>query len=123
MMEGFTLVTSVAILLEGLVEYAKTVIDLFEKGERKTAIIQAFTIVGGILLALIFNLSLFHSLNMVVDPLADHILTGIVISRGSNYVSDLIGRIAGQKVVAIDSVGSETTVQDGSSDNEDGSLG
>ena len=43
--------------------------------------------------AFLFGLHLFEALNIVVDPIADTILTGVIISRGSNYVSDLIKKL------------------------------
>ena len=66
------IIIAVAILIEGLVEYGKNIADMFYGGENKTAITQ------------------IHYIGMV--------LTGIVMSRGSNYVSDLIGKI-GQTTV------------------------
>ena len=81
------LIIAVAILIEGLVEYGKNITEMFYGGEKKTAITQMVTIVVGIgLLGLTVN----HYIGMV--------LTGIVMSRGSNYVSDLIGKI-GQTTV------------------------
>ena len=34
---------------------------------------------------------------LVLDPTLDMVLTGILFSRGSNYISDLISRLIGEK--------------------------
>lgn len=90
----FALIIAVAILIEALVEYGKTIADVFETGDKKTAITQLITIVLGILIAFAFNANAFEILKMPVNPTVGTILTGIIISRGSNYVSDLLSRIA-----------------------------
>lgn len=56
------------------------------------------TIVVGIGLAFAFNADMFIPLGLTVNHYIGMVLTGIVMSRGSNYVSDLIGKI-GQTTV------------------------
>lgn len=92
------LILAVAVLIEGLVEYGKTIVDMFETGERKTAITQLITIILGILIAFAFNANAFAVLGIAVNPIIGTLLTGIVISRGSNYASDLLARIANPPV-------------------------
>ena len=91
---NIALIASVAILIEGLVEYGKTIVDAFTTGEKKTAITQLITIVIGILLAFAFNADMFIPIGIEVNHTIGMILTGIVMSRGSNYVSDLLNRIS-----------------------------
>lgn len=95
---NIAVIIAVAILIEGLVEYGKNIIDMFYGGEKKTAIIQMVTIVVGIALAFAFGANMFVPLGLTVNHYIGMVLTGIVMSRGSNYVSDLIGRI-GQTTV------------------------
>ena len=45
-----------------------------------------------------FGANAFEALGMVVNPMIGVFLTGIVISRGSNYASDLLHRIANPSV-------------------------
>lgn len=90
---NIALIASVAILIEGLVEYGKTIMDTFETGEKKTAITQLITIIVGILLAFAFQADMFIPIGIAVNHTIGMILTGIVMSRGSNYVSDLLKRI------------------------------
>ena len=98
-MKMIALIIMVAVLLEGLVEYAKTVMKMVEDQEYKTAITQGITVMVGVLFAFIFHLHLFNSAltevyeGLLINPVIDQILTGIIISRGSNYASDFISKL------------------------------
>lgn len=91
-------IITVAVLIEGLVEYGKTIADMIESGDKKTAVTQFITIIVGILLMFAFDKDLFAVIGMPVNHYIGIVLTGIIASRGSNYVSDLIGQL-GQKTV------------------------
>lgn len=95
---NITLIVAVAVLIEGLVEYGKTIADMFDSGEKRVALIQVITIVIGVGLAFAFDADMFIPLGLTVNHYIGMVLTGIVMSRGSNYVSDLIGKI-GQTTV------------------------
>lgn len=95
---NITVIIAVAVLIEGFVEYGKNIANMFYDGDKKTAITQIVTIVVGIALAFAFNANMFVPLGLTVNNYVGMILTGIVMSRGSNYVSDLITKI-GQKSV------------------------
>lgn len=90
---NIAVIIAVAILIEGLVEYGKTIADTFEDGEKRTALIQVITIVIGVGLAFAFDADMFVPLGLTVNHYIGMVLTGIVMSRGSNYVSDLVGKI------------------------------
>ena len=98
-MKTIALIIMVAIVLEALIEYFKTVVHMVEVKEYKTAITQAITIALGIFLAFAFHLQLFNGAmseiyeGLSVNATLDMILTGILFSRGSNYFSDLIGKL------------------------------
>lgn len=102
-MKTIALIIMVAIVLEALVEYAKTVMYMFEEYEYKTAITQLVTIVVGVGLAFGFHTQLFNAglseiyEGLHINPILDMVLTGILFSRGSNYFSDLIGKLTGKK--------------------------
>ena len=88
------LIILAAIVTEALVEYFKTIKKMIEKGDFKTAITQGFTIILGIVLAFFFKAQLFNGVcGIDVNPVFDMILTGILFSRGSNFISDFIGKI------------------------------
>ena len=93
-----TTIIAIAVLLEGLVEYGKTIQNAYETGEKKTAITQMITIVGGVLLAFAFRLNVFVPLGIDVNQYIGIGITGIIISRGSNYASDLIGKLTKKTV-------------------------
>lgn len=101
-MKTIALIIMVAVVLEALVEYAKTIMYMFEEYEYKTAITQLITIIVGIGLAFGFHTQLFNAgLSEVyeglhINPVLDMILTGILFSRGSNYFSDLISKLTGK---------------------------
>jgi len=98
-MKTIALIIMVAIVLEALIEYFKTVMHMVEAKEYKTAVTQAITIALGIFLAFAFRLQLFNGAmtefypELGLNASLDMILTGILFSRGSNYFSDLIGRL------------------------------
>ncbi|MFM1580740.1 hypothetical protein ABGF48_00800 [Helcococcus bovis] len=83
-MENILLIVSVAILIEALVTYIKEIV--------KTPVLLG-TVAIGIVIAFLFNATLFTTLGMQVNKIADIILTGIVASRGSNYLYDLVGKL------------------------------
>ena len=78
---------------EALVEYAKSVYDFFENKEFKKGITQLITILLGVVLAYAFNIDIFAVLGITVNATVGTLLSGVIISRGANYVSDLIGNL------------------------------
>ena len=110
-MKTIALIIMVAIVLEALVEYVKTIDSMVVSRAYKTAITQGITIILGIGLAFIFHLQLFNGamseiyIGLKINPTIDMILTGILFSRGSNYFSDLIGKL--QKPSTIELGGTE----------------
>ncbi len=94
----FGIIIAAAVLVEGLIQYGKTIAQAFETGEKKTGITQLISIIIGVLIAFAFGANAFEALGMVVNPMIGILLTGIVISRGSNYASDLLKRIANPTV-------------------------
>ena len=110
-MKTIALIIMVAIVLEGLVEYGKTIDRMVVARDYKTAITQGITIVLGIALAFIFHLQLFNEgmseiyKDLAINPTIDMILTGILFSRGSNYFSDLISKL--QKPSTVELSGTE----------------
>ena len=94
----FGAIIAAAVFVEGLIQYGKTIAQAFETGEKKTGITQLISIIIGILIAFAFGANAFEALGMAVNPAIGTFLTGIVISRGSNYASDLLKRIANPNV-------------------------
>lgn len=86
-MENIALIIIAAILVEALVEYGQTI---------AAEPILIATLVVGVVISFIFGVTLFQSLGYAIHPVADTVLSGVIISRGSNYVYDLIGRFTNQ---------------------------
>lgn len=110
-MKTIALIIMVAIVLEALVEYVKTIDSMVVSRAYKTAITQGITIILGIGLAFVFHLQLFNGAmseiyeGLKINPTVDMILTGILFSRGSNYFSDLISKL--QKPSTVELSGTE----------------
>lgn len=107
-MESIAFLLMACIVVEALIEYYKTIYKMVENKDYKTAITQGVTIAFGVLAAFWFNLHLFNGVlsgiyeelkTNPINPTIDIILTGILISRGSNYFSDLISKLTGKKDV------------------------
>ncbi len=98
-MKSIALIIMVSVILEALVEYAKTIGNLVEEGEHKTAITQGITICLGVGLSFAFGTHLFNGClsevysGLHINDSLDLILTGILFSRGSNYFSDFVGKL------------------------------
>lgn len=78
-----------AVLVEGIITYFN---EFFVSGDAPWQMI--FSLVLGIVVAIAYKFDLPKYLNMESNiPYVGCVLTGILISRGSNYVYDLITRI------------------------------
>lgn len=100
MAASFFAVLAIAITVEGITEYLKTV---FPGMEHKTTIIYAITAALGIAAAISFDADLFAAFGITSRiPYFGTVLTGIACSRGSNYVYDLLKKLTGAKQDADD---------------------
>ena len=85
-MDNLIVIFISAILVEALIEYVKQI--------RETPTLIASILIG-IVITFIFNATLFNNLGFEINVIIDKVLTGIIISRGSNYVYDLVGKLTG----------------------------
>ena len=121
-MKMIALILMVSIVLEALVEYAKTIDAMIVSKAYKTAITQAITIMPGIGLAFIFKVQLFDGAlsefyeGLSINPTIDMILTGILFSRGSNFFSDLVSKL--QKPNTVEMIGNEFIGEDENLDED-----
>ena len=89
-MEITTLII-VAILVEAIWENIKTIWD------GKLNVNRIGSIVLAILICILTKLDLFAIVGIYLSvPVIAYILTGIIVSRGANFVNDLFGRIRGE---------------------------
>lgn len=93
-MEGITLIIVLAIITEALVEYGKSIGKAFAGNDIKTAITQLVAIAVSVLLCFAAGADLFQVVGITFAwPWIGVVLTGILGSRGANYLSDLIAKI------------------------------
>lgn len=128
-MKTVALIIMVAIVLEALIEYVKTIANMVENKEYKTAITQGISIVLGIGLAFLFNLHLFNDAmsefyeGLFINPTIDTILTGILFSRGANYFSDLVTKMTEpSKIVHPDDLVYDVSAPNAVLSSEDGEV-
>lgn len=88
-----TIIIALAIVSEAIIEYVKTIIKMAEDGEKKTAITQCVAIILCVSLAFAFGANMFDVVGISVNTIVGTLLTGIIASRGSNYIHDFLKRI------------------------------
>ena len=97
-MTGIVLILVLAIIIEAFVEYGKNIGKAFVIGEWKTAVTQLVAGALGVMICLATGADLFAEIGVVFAvPWLGVVLTGILISRGANYVSDFVKRLQGVK--------------------------
>ena len=93
-MEGIALVIVLAVTVEAMVEYVKSICAAFAGVGAKAAVLQLSAVAVSVLLCLASGADLYGWLGVpFIYPAIGVVLTGIFASRGANYVSDLIGRL------------------------------
>lgn len=94
-MQGIALVLVMAVITEGIVEYVKSLYNMFAKDGVKTAVLQAIAIVVSIAICFATSANLFATLGIMFKyEWIGTLLTGIFASRGANYVSDLVSKLS-----------------------------
>ena len=85
----------VAILIEAIWENLKMV---WQNG--KFSIDKIGSLVISILICILAKIDIFPIVNLsIMVPVIGSILTGIIVSRGANFVHDLFNKISGDKEV------------------------
>ena len=102
-MKGILLVVVLAVLVEALIEYAKTIGKMITDKDLKTAITQFIAILISVLLCFATGADLFAAVEIsFAYPWIGVALTGVLGSRGANYVSDFVKKLqtvkSGKKV-------------------------
>ena len=95
-MTAILLFLTLAVTVEGLVQYIKTLVQ----GEKKAAIIQVGALIIAVALCILSGADIYAALGVTFGaPYVGCILTGIFASRGANYASDILGKLqaAGKK--------------------------
>ena len=91
MIESFVILFILAVLCESIVEWVKELIPFEETVTRLIALVV------GIVLAVGAGQNLFDLLAIdFAYPVVGFAIAGLVVSRGSNYIHDLLNRIRGE---------------------------
>ncbi len=91
-MEEIVLFLTLAVTIEGIVEYIKTLMD----GEQKATIIQIGALAAAVALCILSGADIYAALGATFTvPYVGCVLTGVFASRGANYASDILGRLQG----------------------------
>ena len=97
-MKGIILVLVLAVLVEALIEYAKTIGKMVTDGDIKTAVTQMVAIVVAVALCFATGADLFTAVDITFTwPWIGVVLTGVLGSRGANYLSDLVKKLQNVK--------------------------
>ena len=90
MKKHITEIISLSIIIESIITYFK---EFFINWNPSIGMI--FSIILGIIIAITYELDLPKYINLKSNiPYVGNILTGILISRGSNYIHDILRSIA-----------------------------
>lgn len=93
-MQTIILIPVLAITVEALIQYSKTILEMLEKKQYKTFATQLAAILVSVFICFAAGVDLCALMGIsFMVPWLGTLLTGIVISRGSNYTSDFIKRL------------------------------
>lgn len=97
-MDMILLAFVMAITVEGIVEYAKSIAEAFSAKEHKTAVTQMTACAVSVLLCLCVGVDVYGAMGIVFNvPYVGVVLTGVFASRGSNYLSDFVKKLQSTK--------------------------
>lgn len=90
-MEMIGTIAIAAMLVEALTSACKPIWDEQSRGFSYGAVISLCI---GVIIALASNLDIGRAVGICIEwPLLPQVITGVIISRGSNYVYDIMSRI------------------------------
>ena len=93
-MQTVVLILVLAITVEAIIQYSKTIIEMLEKKQYKTFATQLAAILLSVFICFTAGVDLYTLVGVSFTlPWLGMLLTGIVVSRGSNYPSDFIKRL------------------------------
>ena len=97
-MENIALIIMLAVTVEALVEYGKSIGKAFADKQAKTAITQLCAMAVSVGLCGLAGADMYAVIGVpFAVPWVGTILTGIFASRGANFVSDLFGKLTKSK--------------------------
>ena len=88
-----TIIIMLAVTVEALVEYGKSIVAA-TKGSWKAALLQLAAVAASVVLCLTADADLFGVMELgFAVPWMGKVLTGILISRGANYLNDFVSKL------------------------------
>lgn len=90
-MEAISIIVIVALLIEAIIETVRMTVEGGIHWQNVAAIVL------GVVLSWACGIGLMAAVGIVVPPVVDIIITGILLSRGSNFISDLFDKIQSGK--------------------------
>lgn len=94
--DKFILVLMMAVTVEGLVEYGRTLWEGAAAREFQAVALQAAALALSVALCFAAGADFYRALGVNFSaPWIGTVLTGIFASRGANYLSDLLGKLQG----------------------------
>lgn len=97
-MTGIVIFLALALIVEAFIEYAKSIGKGFASGEWKTAVTQLCAVAVAQILCFATGLDVFKLVGLEFAwTWLGIVLTGIFISRGSNYAADFVKRLQNVK--------------------------
>lgn len=88
---NFMPVILMAVVVEGLITYMQQIVR-----QHRLCWQMVLSIAIGVFCSVVYNIDLFSLLGLEAEiPRVGSVLTGILISRGSNYLFDLIKQLGG----------------------------
>lgn len=97
-MTGIVLMLVLAVTVEGIVQYIKSIVEMVTKKDYKTAVTQLSALVISVTLCLMAGADVYGALGVTfAGGWAGMVLTGVFASRGANYAADIIKRLQGAK--------------------------
>ena len=98
-MQTIVLILVLAITVEALIQYGKTILEMLEKKQYKTFATQLAAILISVFICFAAGVNLYALVGVSFTvPWLGTLLTGIVVSRGSNYTSDFIKRLQNPEI-------------------------
>ena len=85
-----------AVFCEGLVEYS--LVEVLKRFAKRTWYVRYISLALGIVVAHAYQVSLPSRFGLeAISPLVDFTVTGLILGRGANYLSDIIGQLRGSR--------------------------
>ena len=94
-MTAFILAIILAVTVEALVQYTKTLIDMVTAKDYKTAITQLGALLVAVALCVLAGVDAYAALGVSFGGAewVGAVLTGVFASRGANYTADILKRL------------------------------